>query len=337
MRNDPIENHRDLNKRDRDGGGTAVQHMYRRYGAHRQALHQRFLAAATSDNTRRTYRSAIRHFHAWGGLLPCDESSIVRYLLTYADSLNPRTLSLRLTALSQWHRFQGFSDPASTPTVRKTLTGIERTHGRPRDKARALQFADLERIVGRLNSQDDLAALRDAALLQVGFFGAFRRSELVGLTLCDISWEVEGLQITLPRSKTDQEGQGIVKAIPLGEGICCPATALRKWIDTAQIGEGPIFRAITRWNQVQGACLAPASVNTILAKRAAEAGIDYALDLASHSLRRGLATSAYRAGAKFQDIKRQGGWKHDGTVQGYIEEAGKFEDNAAGTLLRRRP
>ena len=27
--------------------------------------HQAFLAAATSDNTRRTYRSAIRHFRAW--------------------------------------------------------------------------------------------------------------------------------------------------------------------------------------------------------------------------------------------------------------------------------
>ncbi len=86
-------------------------------------------------------------------------------------------------------------------------------------------------------------------------------------------------------------------------------------VDTAQIGEGPIFRAITRWNQGQGECLAPASVNIVLAKRAAEAGIDDALDLASHSLRRGLATRAYRAGAKFQDFKRQ----HDGTVQGKRE------------------
>ncbi len=301
-----------------------------------QALHQRFLAAATSDNTRRTYRAAIRHFHAWGGLLPCDESSIVRYLLTYAASLNPRTLSLRLTALSQWHRFQGFPDPTSTPTVRKTLTGIERTHGKPRDKARALQIADLERIVVWLADQGDLAALRDSALLQVGFFGAFRRNELVSVALRDVSWEAEGLQVTLPRSKTDQEGQGIVKAIPLGEGVCCPATALRKWIAAAEISHGPLFRAITRWNQIQAESLAPASVNAILSKRAAQAGIEYALDLTSHSLRRGLATSAHRAGAAFQDIKRQGGWKHDGTVQGYIEEAGRFADNAAGTLLRRR-
>ncbi|MGK5040797.1 hypothetical protein ACQ4WQ_10675 [Janthinobacterium sp. GB1R12] len=30
----------------------------------------------------------------------------------------------------------------------------------------------------------------------------------------------------------------------------------------------------------------------------------------------------------------QGGWRHDGTVHGYIEEAGRFEENAAGSLLK---
>ncbi|MGH8438578.1 MAG: hypothetical protein ACRERW_05905, partial [Pseudomonas sp.] len=99
--------------------------------------HQRFLAAATSDNTRRTYRSAIRHFLAWGGVLPCDEGALIRYLLSFAESLNPRTQALHLTALSQWHRYQGFPDPAAGATVRKTLRGIERVHGRPRQKAKA--------------------------------------------------------------------------------------------------------------------------------------------------------------------------------------------------------
>lgn len=38
--------------------------------------------------------------------------------------LNPRTLALRLTALSQWHLHQGFPDPTSTLNVGKTLSGI---------------------------------------------------------------------------------------------------------------------------------------------------------------------------------------------------------------------
>ncbi|NBA95193.1 tyrosine-type recombinase/integrase [Pseudomonas sp. R5(2019)] len=299
--------------------------------------HQRFLAAATADNTRRTYRSAIRHFLAWGGVLPCDETAVIRYLLSFADVQNPRTLALRLTALAQWHRYQGFLDPAATATVRKTLRGIERVHGRPRQKAKALLLEDLERIVSHLDTLEGIAARRDSALLQVGYFGAFRRSELVTLEVENLQWEREGLQITLPRSKTDQGGEGLNKAIPYGDSVCCPAKALRYWLDVAQIEQGPLFRRISRWGSVGEVALHEGSVNTILAARAQAAGLSYVPELSSHSLRRGLATSAHRAGADFLEIKRQGGWRHDGTVHGYIEEARAFEENAAGSLLRRKP
>lgn len=136
-------------------------------------------------------------------MLPCDEATVIRYLLTFAEALNPRTLSLRLTALGQWHRYQGFADPTASATVRKTLRGIERVHGRPRQKAKALLLEDLERIVAHLSVTAGLAALRDSALLQVGYFGAFRRNELVALEVRYLQWEREGLRITLPRSKTD--------------------------------------------------------------------------------------------------------------------------------------
>jgi len=299
--------------------------------------HHRFLMAATTDNTRRTYRSAIRHFQAWGGLLPCDEAMVIRYLLAFAQKQNPRTLALRLTALSQWHRYQGFSDPAASATVRKTLRGIERVNGRPRQKAKALLLEDLELIVAYLNTLEGLSALRDSALLQVGYFGAFRRSELVTLQVQYLQWQREGLQITLPRSKTDQEGEGLDKAIPYGDSVCCPAKALRCWLEVAQIEQGPLFRRISRWGRVGEGALHEGSVNAILTTRAQEAGVLYAPTMSSHSLRRGLATSAHRAGADFLEIKRQGGWRHDGTVHGYIEEARAFEENAAGSLLRRKP
>ncbi|MDM5179929.1 site-specific integrase [Massilia sp. DJPM01] len=298
------------------------------------AQHRAFLAAATSDNTRRTYRSAIKHFLSWGGVLPADEPAMIRYLLAFSASLNPRTLALRLTALSQWHVHQGFADPASTPTVRKTLAGITRTNGKPKKKAKALPVEDLERIVGELARLGTLKAARDNALLQIGFFGGLRRSELVAIDVSHIGLQTEGMTITLPRSKTDQTGEGIVKAIPYGDGACCPATALRTWLDAAGIASGPVFRPISKWGELSAASLHEGSVNTILEQCARLAGLDYVPDLSSHSLRRGMATSAHRAGANFRDIKRQGGWRHDGTVQGYIEEAGRFEDNAAGTLLR---
>lgn len=192
-----------------------------------ERAHRAFLAAATSENTRRTYRSAIRHYLRWGGRLPADEAMIIRYLLTYASELNTRTLGLRLTALSQWHSYQGFDDPTMTPTVRKTLKGIGRTHGAPKKQARALDIKQLETIVAMLVGHATLKAKRDSAILQLGYFGAFRRSELVGLQVSQLKWEPEGLLVTLARSKTDQFGEGIKKAIPFGDGLCCPATAVK--------------------------------------------------------------------------------------------------------------
>lgn len=94
---------------------------------------------------------------------------------------------------------------------------------------------------------------------------------------------------------------------------------------------------MSKWGEVGADALHASSINTILANSAKLSGLDYVPQLSSHSLRRGMATSAYRAGADFRDIKRQGGWRNDGTVQGYIEEAGRFEENAASSLLRRKP
>ena len=88
-----------------------------------------YLQAATSDNTRKAYRSAIRQFEKWGGRLPSDRDTVVRYLLARAESLNPRTLDLHLTAISQWHHYQGLIDPVCDPLVRKTMEGVRRTQG----------------------------------------------------------------------------------------------------------------------------------------------------------------------------------------------------------------
>lgn len=298
-----------------------------------QARQRHYIQTATADNTRSTYQSAIRHFERWGGRLPADELTIIRYLLAYAEQLNPRTLSLRLTALRQWHRLQRFVDPTDTPEVRKTLLGIERTHGQPKRKARVFTLEHLEVLVQALTLFSRPKALRDRALLLLGFFGAFRRSELVAVTVDDLVWESEGVVVRVPRSKTDQTGQGRFKAVPMHGGLLCPVAALREWLGCGAIAKGPIFRRITRWGEILPKALQPSSVNAILKEDAARAGLEFAPELSSHSLRRSLATGAHRAGASFESIKRQGGWSHDGTVREYIDEAQRFEDNAAAVLL----
>ncbi len=94
---------------------------------------------------------------------------------------------------------------------------------------------------------------------------------------------------------------------------------------------------MTRQGKIGPDPLYAGSINAILKACAAAADLPYVPELSGHSFRRGLATSAHRAGADFKNIKRQGGWRHDGTVQGYIDEANQFEENAAGSLLRRKP
>jgi len=295
--------------------------------------YRHYLHAATAENTRRTYRTAIRTFERWGGLLPTTPDRIIRYLLDQAALRNPRTLALHLTALRQWHSLQGFTDPTAAPEVRKTLRGIQRAQGRPRRKATALRVEDLKGLVEALRAQQTLVAARDEALLMVGYFGAFRRSELVGISIAHLGWVPEGLLIELPRSKTDQKGEGRMRALPRGPTGFCPVAALERWLAAAGLREGPVFRAIDRWGRVAVAPLSGSNVNRILKRIGLACGYHEVPRLSSHSLRRGLSTSAARAGASFEAIKRQGGWRHDATVRGYIEEGQAFEDNAAATLL----
>ena len=61
---------------------------------------------------------------------------------------------------------------------------------------------------------DRLIGARDQAMLLVGFLGGFRRSELAALDVADLDFTREGLVITVRRSKTDQEGEGLKKALP---------------------------------------------------------------------------------------------------------------------------
>jgi integrase len=61
----------------------------------------------------------------------------------------------------------------------------------------------------------DLRGLRDRALLLIGWTAALRRGELVALEVADLSFEPEGVVLTIRRSKTDREGSGASVAVPL--------------------------------------------------------------------------------------------------------------------------
>jgi len=209
--------------------------------------------------------------------------------------------------------------------VRKTPKGTAQIGKRP------ILTEDLRQLVKCL--PNNLAGRRDRALLLVGFAGGFRRSELVGLSLNDLTFTGGGLIVLLRRSKTDQEAQGREVGIPFGSTpATCPVRALRAWLaDLEPEGAGPLFRPVNRHGHLLARRVTDRAVALVVKKWARAAGLETA-DLAGHSLRSGLATSAAAAGVSERAIMAQTGHRSLTTLRKYIRSGSLFLENAAAKV-----
>ena len=182
------------------------------------------------------------------------------------------------------------------------------------------------------NLPDTLQSRRDRALLLLGFAGAFRRSELVAIDLGDLEFNRDGLVVTVRRSKTDPEGQGRRVGIPFGSHLqTCPVRATQAWLEFLDVPSGPVFRPIDRHGHIGTSRLSDKAVALIVKRSAGAAGLP-AADLAGHSLRAGLATSAAAAGVSERAIMAQTGHRSVATVRKYIREGSLFLENAAAKV-----
>jgi integrase len=154
---------------------------------------------------------------------------------------------------------------------------------------------------------------------------------LVALNVADIEETEDGLRVTIRRSKTDQEGQGVTIAIVRG-GACCPVKALRAWLGAAGISEGPMFRPVRKGGKVLDQRLTAKSVCDLTKAYADRVGLDGAA-FGAHSLRSGFLTSAARRGAsvfKMRDLSRH---KSMDVLQAYVRDADLFQNHAGAGLL----
>lgn len=293
-----------------------------------------YIRAATSDNTRIAYQSDIAHFLKQGGTLPATAPSIETYLRQCAADYNPRTLKRRLTALRQWHKLKGLNDPTQSPAVIKTLRGIARLHGKPKKQALALRLQDLDQMVAALDQDKRLLTVRNKALLLLGYFGAFRRSELVALRWEQVHFVNDGLIIQLSHSKTDQAGEGEQCIIPLGNEVRCPVRALIEWREASGQWGGLIFRRVSKVEKLSDAAISACYWNRLLKQLVKAAGLPHAEYMSSHSLRRGFATEASRLGASMPAIQRHGRWRSTKIVLEYIEAGRQFSDSAVNVLFK---
>jgi site-specific recombinase XerD len=290
-----------------------------------------YIRDALSENTILAYQSDLKHYYAWGGVIPSSPDMVAQYLVSYADSLSMATLSRRMVAIAKAHTIQGHASPTNSDVVQLTLKGIKRKHGRPQRQVSALLKED---IISMLNIMPDTTkGIRDRALLLIGFCGAFRRSELVTLYKNDIEFVSQGIIITLQRSKTDQSGAGRKIAVPYGRGLVCPVKSLQAWLDVSKgDDDGAIFCPIDKGGNIGGTSLTSHAVAVIIKSYAAKIGLN-PVKLSGHSLRSGLATSAAQSGVPSHKIRQQTWHRSDMMLARYIRDGGLFTDNAAGAIF----
>jgi integrase len=182
------------------------------------------------------------------------------------------------------------------------MKGIRRRLGRAQNTKDPLRTDDMRRLLQATSS--GLIGARDRALLLLGFAGGFRRSELVALNVADLAFVKEGILVAVRRSKTDQEGQGMEKAVTYGsDPSSCAVRAVRDWLELSGLTEGAVFRPIDRHGNIAAKPLTDFAVATVIKRTAKKAGMATP-KLSGHSLRAGFVTEAAHGGADYIDIMK---------------------------------
>jgi integrase len=183
-----------------------------------------------------------------------------------------------------------------------------------------------------------LADTRDLALLLLAFSsGGRRRSEVARLRVEQLGDELLArldprdpksptlpcLAIQLGRTKTgdaDKEGRVLLFGPPV-EALC-------EWLERADIKKGPIFRAIDRWEAVEEKALTPQSINLIVKRRCAMAGLEPEA-FSAHGLRAGYLTEAARQGVSLPEAMQQSLHRSVQQAASYYNEADRTKGRAA--------
>ena len=252
--------------------------------------------------------------------MPTEPKIISLYLTHLSKNSKFSTLKRRLASINVMHKYKGHYLDTKHPIIVENLLGIKRQIGIYQKEKKPLLFNDLKLIINVINksSASEFKKLRDKSVILVGFSGGFRRSELVAITREDVEFVKEGVKIFVKKSKSDQSGEGMIKAIPSFKYIeYCPVDHLRNWMFENK--NNLVFP------------ISDKNVALIIKKYALEAGLDY-MKYAGHSLRSGFATTTAELGASERNIMAMTGHKSVDMVRRYIKEADLFKNNALNKL-----
>lgn len=275
---------------------------------------QAYLNASRSANTVKGYVSDVRSFLRWGGKIPSKPEKVAEFLAAEAETKAFATVRRKSSAIGLAHRELGYPCPSYFEVVKGTLKGIKRA--KPY-KVRQKRPLVAEQVIAATKGLSGVAGARDRAILMIGFAGAFRQSEMVGLNVEDFGMRGGNLVVTLRSSKTDQMAEGREIVIPPGRGSRCPIRALVNWLEVSGIGAGPVFRRVDRNGRVLGGRTSASIVARVVKEGASYLGLNPD-GYGGHSLRAGYVTTAAERGMPNWAIKRQTGHKSELMIDEYI-------------------
>ena len=176
---------------------------------------------------------------------------------------------------------------------------------------------------------------RDRAALLIGWAGAFRRTEIVGLRWADLSLRDLGLVVHLRRSKTDLAGRGTDVGIPYGRSeLTCPVRAFLDWQTRVEEQHGAInpeshvFLNVGRSGRIYDEPLTAEGIARLVHRRADAVGLQGRWG--GRSLRAGFITTAAEQGIPVERIATQSRHKTLNTLALYIRRESPFRGNPAG-------
>ncbi|MCS4034876.1 integrase [Salinibacter ruber] len=349
------QNHAHLAPENGEEGGTISPELKdlagKAIGYHESAL---------SENTRKAYQRGWEDFLSFcdtHGLeaAPASERAVALYLSDRAEDLATSTLSQRMAAIQHAHDERGLESPTRSKAVQNVMRGIRRESDRTPEQAPPLLTEHIKNMVDALPGEGEpsrdggspsgnapggtearaawLRGNRDKALLLTGFAGAFRRSELAALRQKHIDPRPDGLLVTVPESKTDQEGDGQLVAIRrIEDSDYCPVSALRRWVAVASIEEGAVFRGVPRSGFISRNAITGRTVGNAVKRAAEAAGLPQAEDYTGHSLRAGHITQASMEGAPDAAIQAQSRHESDRAFREYVRPQKLLENTSSAHL-----
>lgn len=289
-----------------------------------------------ASGTLRAYASCWRSFEAWCRRhhlvsMPASNETVILFLEAERQrGMRASTIESKRAAIRHFHQRKGHPSPCESYAVKEELAGIRREIGTAPVKKKA---ATAELVAGMVAiiPGDTLKGKRDRALLLLGFAGALRRSELVGLNVADLEIGPDGIVLTIRRSKTDQEGAGQIIGIPNGAKLR-PVEAVTAWLEASGIEGGAIFRPIGKGGRLQDSRLSDRSVANLVKHYAKASGLN-PKQFSGQSLRSGYITTAFDMGVLARRIMDQGRFKKIDSIRQCVERGNLFREHSGEGFL----